>query len=56
MYVFDRYITLLFLLILIQDNEGADNAGNPATECEEENDSERAAALIHHCEGWKYDS
>ena len=40
MYVFDRYITLLFLLILIQDNEGAYNAGNPSTECEEENDSE----------------
>ena len=36
MYVFDRYITLQFLLILIQDNEGAYNAGNPATEGEQE--------------------
>ena len=40
MYVFDSYITLLFLLILIQDNEGAYNARYPSAECEEENDSE----------------
>ena len=56
MYVFDRYITLQFLLVLIQNNKSSDNTRNPATKSEKENDSERAAALIHHCEGWKYDS
>ena len=56
MYVFDRYISLQFLLILVQYNEGTDDARYPSAEGEEENDSEWAAALIHHCEGWKYDS